>query len=109
MKMLVPVLLFALGVVATATADEPLSDAQAAKLMTKYNCQSCHSIDSGKGAPSFRAIAKKYSSDPSAIDNLEQNVRNGSSGDFGQTPMPPSDVPDPDLRAMINWILQLQP
>jgi cytochrome c len=98
----------ALGAAGVAAADEPLSDQQALHLLQKYNCQSCHSMDGGPGGPSYRAIASQYSSDPNAIDSLQIMVHNGSSGQFGDSVMPGFDVPDSDLRAMINWILQLQ-
>ncbi len=108
MKIILQVFLFALGSVAVAAADEPISDATAAKLMAKYNCQSCHSMDkSSLPAPALRDIAKRYASDPQAIGDLEQSVLNGSSGAWGAGTMPPNNVPDKDLRALINWILQL--
>jgi cytochrome c551/c552 len=105
MKTLLQVCLLVLSVVAVAAADEPISDTTGTKLMAKYNCQSCHSMDSSLAGPSLRAIAKKYASDPSAIDELEASVLNGSSGAWGQNTMPPNDVPDADLKALIEWIL----
>jgi cytochrome c len=108
MKNLIVVLLAAFGCAGIAAADEPISDAQAAALMAKYNCQSCHQTTGGQNAPSFHAIAVKYSSDPSAIDELQTSVLNGNTGIFGDNVMPGVDVPSSDLRAMINWILQLQ-
>jgi len=107
MKLLAPILMLTLGAFGTAAADEPLSDDQAFALLGKYGCQSCHSIEGGQ-PPSYRAIAREYSSDPSAIDYLQSSVLNGSSGVFGDSAMPGTDVPADDLRAMINWILQLQ-
>ena len=108
MKMLLPVLMLTLCALRPAAADEPLSDTQAFNLLQKYGCQSCHALDGGQGGPSYRAIAREYSSDPSAIDYLQSSVLNGSSGVFGDSAMPGTDVPGADLRAMINWILQLQ-
>ena len=108
MKTLLQVFLLVLGAVAVAVADEPISDAQGAQLMAKYNCQSCHTMDkSSLSGPALRDIAKKYASDPQAIGDLEASVINGSSGAWGDNAMPPNNVPDTDLRALINWILQL--
>jgi cytochrome c551/c552 len=109
MKTLLHVCLLVLGAVAVAAADEPISNATGTKLMAKYNCQSCHSMDNSPTGPGLRAIAKKYASDPSAIDELEASVLNGSSGAWGQNTMPPNDVPDADLKALIEWILSQFP
>ena len=109
MKLLVPVLMLTLGALGTARADEPIGNSQASALFSQYGCQACHSVyTSTSSGPSFSAIAKEYSSDASAIDYLQSSVLNGSSGVFGDSAMPGTDVPSGDLRAMINWILQLQ-
>ena len=107
MRKMLQVLLLAMGAVAVAAADEPISDARGMQLLAKYNCLACHAVDSTLTGPSLRAVAKRYSSDPEAIDDLEGSVLNGSSGAWGDSAMPSNDVPDADLRALINWILQL--
>jgi cytochrome c len=91
-----------------ASADEVISDARARQLLSKYSCQTCHSVgNSSLPGPSFRDIAKKYASDPQAIDDLEESVQIGSSGSWGNNAMPSNDVPDEDLKQIIVWILQL--
>jgi cytochrome c len=91
-----------------APADEVISDARARQLLSKNGCQMCHSLDqSSLPGPSFRAIAKKYASDPQAIDDLSGSVLNGSSGTWGDNTMPPSEISPKDLKAIIVWILQL--
>jgi cytochrome c len=108
MKMILQVLLLALSTVAVAAADEVISNTKAASLLAKYNCQTCHSLDkSSLPGPSYRAIAKKYASDPQAIGDLETSVVNGSSGTWGDSGMPSNDLPSKDLKAIIVWILQL--
>jgi cytochrome c len=104
MKMLVPVLLLALG--AVAAADEPVADATGNRLAAKYNCQPCHSLyDSSLQGPTYRAIAKKYASDNNARDELSASILNGSSGTWGSNAMPSSSVPAGDLRKLVEWIL----
>ena len=108
MKMLFQACLLTLTMVAVAVADEVISDAQAAQLMAKYNCQACHSMDkSSLPGPSLRAVAKRYASDPQAVGDLEASVLNGSSGAWGNNAMPPNNVSASDLNALIPWILQL--
>jgi cytochrome c len=102
--------LIALAAIAPAWADEPVGFAQGTKLMVKYNCQSCHSADKTLAGPSLHDIAKRYASDPNAPGELEEKVRNGSSGawDTSALPMPPTQVPDADLKPLVEWILSLR-
>jgi cytochrome c551/c552 len=67
---------------ACARAAEP-GLGEGTKLANKYNCQSCHLLDKPSAGPSFRAIAKRYASDPNAQGELETTVRNGSTGALG--------------------------
>jgi cytochrome c len=109
MKMLAQVLLGAMGgmAVASALADEPLTYGQGFDLLTKYNCQTCHALDKNLSGPSLRAIAKKYASDPNAVNDLEASVVNGSTGVWGPIPMPPTAVPAGDLKRLLKWTLTL--
>src|SRR5579862_6128102 len=63
----VPLLLplLALLTLAAARAEEP-GFAEGTKLLSKYNCQQCHSADRPGVGPSLRAVAKRYASDPNA-------------------------------------------
>jgi cytochrome c len=92
---------------AAVQADEPVGDQTGLKLVHKYNCQQCHTIDKSRGGPSFMAIAKHYASDPNARDELAANILNGSSGAWGPAPMPPVAVSKKDLRPLVDWILSL--
>jgi len=92
---------------AAAQADEPVGDQTGLKLMQKYHCQQCHTIDKTHGGPSFSAIAKHYVSDPNARAEVAANILNGSSGAWGALPMPPVAVSKEDLRPLVDWILSL--
>ena len=86
--------------VAAATAD-----AAATQLLTKYNCQACHTVDKKLVGPAYKDVAAKYAGDSGAPAKLEQKVKNGSSGVWGAIPMPPNNVPDADLKTLVGWIL----
>jgi cytochrome c len=101
------ILILAATAAATAQADEPVGDQTGLKLVQKYNCQQCHTIDKTHGGPSFSAIAKRYASDPNARDEVAANILNGSSGAWGPLPMPPVAVSKEDLRRLVDWILSL--
>jgi cytochrome c len=90
-------LLAASGVAAAAT--------DAAPLAAKYNCTACHTVDKKLVGPSYKEIAAKYAGDAAAVTNLAQKVKAGSSGVWGAIPMPPNNVPDADLKTLVEWIL----
>jgi cytochrome c551/c552 len=92
---------------AAAQADEPVGDQTGLKLVEKYNCQQCHTIDKTHGGPSFSAIAKRYASDPNARNEVAARILNGSTGALGPLPMPPVAVSKEDLRPLVDWILSL--
>ena len=92
---------------AAAQADEPVGDQTGLKLVEKYNCQQCHTIDKTHGGPSFSAIAKRYASDPNARNEVAARILNGSTGAWGPLPMPPVAVSKEDLRPLVDWILSL--
>jgi len=79
--------------------------ADATALLTKYNCQACHTVDKKLVGPSYKEIAAKYAGDSGAAAKLAQKVKNGGSGVWGQVPMPPNNVPDADLKTLTTWIL----
>ena len=108
MKMFAPAFLLSLGALSIAAADEPVSDATAGNLLSKYGCQACHTVYKKGIGPSYAAIAQRYASDPNADDEVAQNILNGSSGAWGSNEMPSNDIPDSDLTPMVEWILALR-
>jgi cytochrome c len=92
----------------TAFADEPVGFDRGMKLLTKYNCRTCHSVDRSMAGPSLQDIATKYASDPHARGVLSESILNGSFGVWGgPAPMPPTKIPPADLRPLVEWILSL--
>ena len=82
-----------------ALADETLAK--------KYNCLACHQVDKKVVGPAYKDIAKKYKGQ-NVNAQLEQKVKKGGSGVWGQVPMPPNAaVPDADLKKLVDWILKM--
>jgi cytochrome c len=108
MKSLGAILTLVLCLMAASAANATISDADAAKLMTKYNCQACHTVDKKLVGPAFRDVAKKHAADTGAQTLLEGKVKNGSTGAWGPIPMPPNSVPAEDLTSLVQWILALK-
>jgi len=78
------------------------------EMPAKYGCTACHAVDHRVVGPAFKDVAAKYrGKDVEA--QLVQKVKNGGAGVWGQVPMPPNaQVPDPDLQALVKWILTLK-
>jgi cytochrome c len=108
MKSIAMLCLSALSLIVTSRANATISDADAAQLMAKYNCQACHQVDKQLIGPAFRDIAKKYKADAGAASKLRAKVKNGSSGVWGAIAMPPNNVPAADLQALVEWVMSLK-
>lgn len=79
-------------------------------LAQNKNCLACHRIRNPVNGnypfASFQNIANYYRANPPAPGVLEQKVKSGSAGTFGEFPMPAnSQVDDFDLAILIPWIL----
>lgn len=92
-----------LGAVCTAPAQA------SEELAKKYACMACHTLDKKSVGPAYKDVAKKYAADKGAQAKLEEKVRKGGAGVWGQTPMPPNDkVAAGDVSALVKWVLSLK-
>ena len=89
-------------------ASAAVDAAKAKQLAQKYNCLACHAVDKKLVGPSYDDVAKKYKGDSGAEAKLIGKVKAGGSGVWGQIPMPPNNVPDADVKTLVEWILSLQ-
>jgi len=82
--------------------------AQADEAMAKkYNCFACHQVDKKVVGPAYKDIAKKYKGQDVAA-KLAEKVKKGGSGVWGPVPMPPNpQVPDADVKKLVDWILKM--
>lgn len=72
------------------------------------NCMGCHAIDKKMVGPSYKEVATKYKGQGDAEAKLAKKVKEGGTGVWGQTPMPPnSAVKDDDIKSIVKWILSL--
>ena len=76
------------------------------ELANKNGCVACHAVDKKLVGPSFKEIADKYKGDKDAEAKLAEKVKKGSSGVWGQVPMPPNaQVKDEDIKTLVKWVL----
>ena len=99
---------FAITTTAWALISAPavsVAATDATPLAAKYNCTACHSAEKKIVGPPYKEVAAKYAGDSGALAKLQQKVKNGGSGVWGAIPMPPNNVPDADLKTLVDWIL----
>jgi cytochrome c551/c552 len=77
------------------------------KLLNANACNGCHSLDQRVVGPSFKEVAARYAADPDAAQKLQEKIRKGGQGAWGQVPMPPNpDLAAADLARLVGWVLQ---
>lgn len=80
-------------------------------LLKSRGCTDCHDTKKRLVGPAFIEIAKKYKGEKRAEDILLRSLREGSCGKWKARweCMPPQHVGEEEARAMIRWILTLEP
>lgn len=78
--------------------------------MEKSDCLTCHEPDQRTVGPAFQEIAEKYPKEKTAIEYLIRKVQQGGSGVWGSAMMNPHpDLPEKEIREMLNYIFSLKP
>ena len=76
-------------------------------MIKNSGCFNCHATKNKLIGPSFELIAKRYPDNPNAIDMLTKKIMNGSTGVWGDMPMPAHPALKTDqARQVISWILK---
>ena len=101
---------FATAALLTAgSADAVLDNAAAEALMKKDGCAACHAIEKKLIGPPYLDVAAKYKGDKDAAAKLVKKVKEGGSGVWGPTPMPPNlTIPAADINELVTWVLSLK-
>ncbi len=85
-----------------AGADDPVL-----KLLNAHACSGCHAMDQRVVGPSFKEVAARYAKDADAARKLQDKIRAGGRGAWGEVPMPPNpDVAAAELEKIVGWVLQ---
>lgn len=75
--------------------------AKALALTQQLGCTGCHNMQGKLVGPAFADIAARYSG---KTEYLEEKIRTGGSGVWGETPMPPQDAPAADIKLIAEWL-----
>jgi cytochrome c len=104
-----PIPLACVSLFVAGTAHAALDNAAAEAMMKKHGCAACHAIEKKLIGPSYADVAARYAGDKDAVAKLVKKVKEGGSGVFGPTPMPPNpSVPTADINELVSWILSLK-
>jgi len=103
-----PIVLFvAAAAVSLSGAAALAADAQ--QLLKEKACLACHVVDKKLVGPSYKEVAAKYKSRKDAEAYLVKKIKEGSTGVWGQVPMPPNTaVSDADARTLAKYILTIK-
>ena len=94
-------------VIAAGVFAAPAAQADEA-LLKKHNCTACHQIYKKVVGPGYKDVAKKYKGQKDVAVKLAEKVKKGGQGAWGPVPMPPNaQVPDADIKKMVDYILAL--
>lgn len=99
--------MFSAAVLALASGAACAADAQ--QLLKDKSCLSCHTLDKKLVGPAYKDVAAKYKTRKDAETYLVKKIRGGSSGVWGQIPMPPNTtVTDAEAKVLAHFILGLK-
>lgn len=79
------------------------------ELAKSSGCMNCHNVDAKLVGPALKEVAAKYAGEDGAAEMLAGKIKNGSSGVWGQIPMPPNPaVSDENALKLAEWVLSLK-
>ena len=70
-------------------------------LLEKNTCTACHAANSKLVGPAFTEIAGKYGG---RADYIASRIRAGSSGVWGNIPMPPQSLGEDEALTIARWL-----
>jgi S-disulfanyl-L-cysteine oxidoreductase SoxD len=85
---------------ATLTASDVLP------LLQQNACTACHGMDSKLVGPSFKEIVAKQGARADALAYLGGKIKAGSTGVYGQIPMPAQSLSVQDAQKVAQWLVQ---
>jgi S-disulfanyl-L-cysteine oxidoreductase SoxD len=75
-------------------------------ILQKYACMACHAVDAKLVGPSFKEVAAKQGARADAQAYVAGKIKAGSTGVYGQIPMPAQSISPEDAQLVARWLLQ---
>lgn len=90
-----------------APAPKIVSDpiAEGKSLIEGSDCLGCHKLDERMIGPSYKEVAEKYENTPENVEMLADKIIKGSSGVWGDVPMPAHGFSKENAKFMAQYIL----
>lgn len=73
-------------------------------LAGKHGCTACHGIEGKLIGPGFREVGRKLGARSDAVAYLQDKIRSGGAGAWGNVAMPAQSLPPDDAQTLANWI-----
>ena len=79
--------------------------AEGKSLIEGSDCLGCHKLDEKMIGPSYKEVASKYENTPENVEMLVDKIIKGSSGVWGDVPMPAHGFSKENAKFMAQYIL----
>lgn len=79
--------------------------AEGKSLIEGSDCLGCHKLDEKMIGPSYKEVAAKYENTPENVEMLAEKILKGSSGVWGDVPMPAHGFSKENAKFMAQYIL----
>lgn len=79
--------------------------AEGKSLIEGSDCLGCHKTDERLIGPSYKEVAQKYENTPENVEMLAGKIIKGSSGVWGDVPMPAHGFSNENAKFMAQYIL----
>jgi S-disulfanyl-L-cysteine oxidoreductase SoxD len=89
---------------AAAQADSASGGVGPWALAGKHGCTACHGIEGQRVGPGFRDVGRRHGARGDAVAYLNDKIRSGGAGTWGNVPMPPQSLPEADALLLARWI-----
>jgi len=88
---------------APKTVTDPIAEGKS--LIEGSDCLGCHKLDEKMIGPSYKEVASKYENTPENVEMLADKIIKGSSGVWGDVPMPAHGFSKENAKFMAQYIL----
>lgn len=76
-------------------------------LVTKRLCLACHQVDQASVGPRYLDVALRFQTKADAGEYLKNRILKGSTGDWGEVPMPPQAISEEEAQKIVKAVLGL--
>lgn len=91
---------------APKVVSDPIAEGKS--LIEGSDCLGCHKVNETLIGPSYKEVAAKYENTPENVELLADQIINGSSGVWGNVPMPAHGFSKENAKFMAQYILSLK-